>query len=236
MNNPFLLQISMASDTLQAAVGTADAPIEKMLSLWELSKAGGIIMIPIAILSVIAIYIFIERLLTIKKAAGEDLNFMNNIRDFIHDGKIDAALSLCKSKDSPVARMIEKGVKRIGKPLRDIAAAIENIGQLEIDGLEKNVSTLKTIAGAAPMLGFLGTVIGMIQAFHQMYISGNSVEISQLAGGIMQAMVTTVAGLIVGIAAYVAYNYLVARVSRIVFKMQSRTIEFLDLLEEPVKN
>ena len=236
MNNPFLLQISMASDTLQAAVGTADAPIEKMLSLWELSKAGGIIMIPIAILSVIAIYIFIERLLTIKKAAGEDLNFMNNIRDFIHDGKIDAALSLCKSKDSPIARMIEKGVKRIGKPLRDIAAAIENIGQLEIDGLEKNVSTLKTIAGAAPMLGFLGTVIGMIQAFHQMYISGNSVEISQLAGGIMQAMVTTVAGLIVGIAAYVAYNYLVARVSRIVFKMQSRTIEFLDLLEEPVKN
>ena len=236
MNIPFLLQISMTSDTLQASVGTADAPIEKTLSLWELSKAGGIIMIPIAILSVIAIYIFIERLLTIKKAAGEDLNFMNNIRDFIHDGKIDAALSLCKSKDSPVARMIEKGVKRIGKPFRDIAAAIENIGQLEIDGLEKNVSTLKTIAGAAPMLGFLGTVIGMIQAFHQMYISGNSVEISQLAGGIMQAMVTTVAGLIVGIAAYVAYNYLVARVSRIVFKMQSRTIEFLDLLEEPVKN
>ncbi len=236
MNIPFLLQISMASDTLQAAVGTADAPIEKMLSLWELSKAGGIIMIPIAILSVIAIYIFIERFLTIKKAAVEDLNFMNNIRDFIHDGKIDAALSLCKSKDSPIARMIEKGVKRIGKPLRDIAAAIENVGQLEIDGLEKNVSTLKTIAGAAPMLGFLGTVIGMIQAFHQMYISGNSVEISQLAGGIMQAMVTTVAGLIVGIAAYVAYNYLVARVSRIVFKMQSRTIEFLDLLEEPVKN
>ncbi|MGR3221192.1 MAG: MotA/TolQ/ExbB proton channel family protein [Candidatus Anammoxibacter sp.] len=236
MNNPILLQISLAQDTLQAAAGTADNPIEKMLSLWELSKTGGIVMIVIAILSVIALYIFIERFLTIKKAAREDLNFMNNIRDFIHDGKIDAALSLCKSKDSPIARMIEKGVTRIGKPLRDIGTAIETVGKLELYKLESNLAALATIAGAAPMLGFLGTVIGMIKAFHAMYISGNNIEISQLAGGIMQAMVTTVAGLIVGIIAYVGYNMLVARVENVVYKMEARTTEFLDLLEEPVKH
>ena len=236
MNNPFLLQISIAQDTLQAAAGTADAPIEKMLSLWELSKTGGIVMVVIAILSVVAFYIFIERFLTIKKAAKEDLNFMNNIRDFIHDGKIDAALSLCKSKDSPIARMIEKGVTRIGKPLRDIGTAIETVGKLELYKLESNLASLATIAGAAPMLGFLGTVIGMIKAFHAMYISGNNIEISQLAGGIMQAMVTTVAGLIVGIIAYVGYNMLVARVENVVYKMEARTTEFLDLLEEPVKH
>ena len=236
MNNPILLQISLAQDTLQAAVGTVDNPIEKMLSLWELSKTGGIVMIVIAILSVIALYIFIERFLTIKKAAREDLNFMNNIRDFIHDGKIDAALSLCKSKDSPIARMIEKGVTRIGKPLRDIGTAIETVGKLELYKLESNLAALATIAGAAPMLGFLGTVIGMIKAFHAMYISGNNIEISQLAGGIMQAMVTTVAGLIVGIIAYVGYNMLVARVENVVYKMEARTTEFLDLLEEPVKH
>ena len=236
MNNPILLQISLAQDTLQAAAGTVDNPIEKMLSLWELSKTGGIVMIVIAILSVIALYIFIERFLTIKKAAREDLNFMNNIRDFIHDGKIDAALSLCKSKDSPIARMIEKGVTRIGKPLRDIGTAIETVGKLELYKLESNLAALATIAGAAPMLGFLGTVIGMIKAFHAMYISGNNIEISQLAGGIMQAMVTTVAGLIVGIIAYVGYNMLVARVENVVYKMEARTTEFLDLLEEPVKH
>ena len=235
MNNPILLQISLAQDTLQAAAGTADNPIEKMLSLWELSKTGGIVMIVIAILSVIALYIFIERFLTIKKAAREDLNFMNNIRDFIHDGKIDAALSLCKGKDSPIARMIEKGVTRIGKPLRDIGTAIETVGKLELYKLESNLAALATIAGAAPMLGFLGTVIGMIKAFHAMYISGNNIEISQLADGIMQAMVTTVAGLIVGIIAYVGYNMLVARVENVVYKMEARTTEFLDLLEEPVK-
>ena len=236
MNNPILLQISLAQDTLQAAAGTADNPIEKMLSLWELSKTGGIVMIVIAILSVIALYIFIERFLTIKKAAREDLNFMNNIRDFIHDGKIDAALSLCKGKDSPIARMIEKGVTRIGKPLRDIGTAIETVGKLELYKLESNLAALATIAGAAPMLGFLGTVIGMIKAFHAMYISGNNIEISQLAGGIMQAMVTTVAGLIVGIIAYVGYNMLVARVENVVYKIEARTTEFLDLLEEPVKH
>ena len=236
MNNPLLLQISIAQDTLQAASGTADVPIEKMISLWELSKTGGIVMIVIAILSVIALYIFIERFLTIKKASREDLNFMNNIRDFIHDAKIDAALSLCKSKDSPIARMIEKGVTRIGKPLRDIGTAIETIGKLEIYKLENNLASLATIAGAAPMLGFLGTVIGMIKAFHAMYISGNNIEISQLAGGIMQAMVTTVAGLIVGIIAYVGYNMLIARVEKVVYKMEARTTEFLDLLEEPVKH
>ncbi|MFH1319078.1 MAG: MotA/TolQ/ExbB proton channel family protein [Bacteroidota bacterium] len=233
MNHSLLLQITVAQDTLQSAQEITDAPGEKMLSLWELTQEGGIIMIILAILSIIAVYIFVERFLAIRKAAKEDVNFMNNIRDFIHNGKIDAAKALCKSYDNPIARMIEKGIIRIGKPLRDIGTAIENIGQLEIDQLEKNINTLKTIAGAAPMLGFLGTVIGMIKAFHQMYISGNSIEISQLSGGIMQAMVTTVAGLIVGIVAFIGYNLLVARVTRIVFKMQTRTMEFMDLLEEP---
>lgn len=235
MNHSLLLQITVAQDTLQSVQEITDVPGEKMLSLWELAQQGGLIMIILAILSIITVYIFVERFLAIRKAAKEDVNFMNNIRDFIHNGKVDAAKALCKSYDNPVARMIEKGIIRIGKPLRDIGTAIENIGQLEIDQLEKNINTLKTIAGAAPMLGFLGTVIGMIKAFHQMYISGNSIEISQLSGGIMQAMVTTVAGLIVGIVAFIGYNMLVARVSRIVFNLQTRTMEFMDLLEEPVK-
>jgi len=236
MNNPFLLQITLAQDTLQSSGETAIIPHEEMLPIWDLIQTGGIVMVIIAILSIIAIYIFIERFFAIKKASKEDANFMNNIRDFIHDSKIDAAKSLCNSNDSPIARMIKRGISSIGKPLRDIATAIENIGQLEIDKLETNVAALKTIAGAAPMLGFLGTVIGMIKTFHQMNISGNSVEISQLSGGIMQALVTTVAGLIVGIVAFIGFNLLISRITRIVFIMQSRTLEFLDLLEEPVKN
>lgn len=231
MNNPFLLQISMEGGT-EAVEEVTD---EKMLSLWQLTQDGGVVMAIIFILSVIAIYIFVERFLAILKASKEDENFMNNIKDFIHDSKIEAALSLCKSNESPIARMIEKGIIRIGKPLRDIGTAIETVGKLEIYKLESNLATLATIAGAAPMLGFLGTVIGMIKAFHQMYISGNSVEISQLSGGIMQAMVTTVAGLIVGIVAYIGYNMLVARVENVIYKMEASTTEFLDLLEEPVK-
>ena len=193
-------------------------------------------MIPIAILSVIAVYIFIERYLAIKKASKEDENFMNKIRDFIYESKLDAAKALCSSNQSPIARMIEKGISRIGKPLRDIGTAIETVGKLEVYKLESNLATLATIAGAAPMLGFLGTVTGMILTFHEMYISGNNVEISQLSGGIMQAMVTTVAGLIVGIVAYIGYNMLVARVEKVINKMEARTVEFLDLLDEPVKN
>ena len=234
MKIPFLLQITVPEGS-PVVEEVTEVPGEEMLSLWELTQSGGVVMAVLFVLSVITVYIFVERYFAIRKASKEDLNFMNHIKDFIHDSKIESALDLCAKNDSPIARMIEKGVARIGKPLRDIGVAIETVGKLEIYKLESNLATLATIAGAAPMLGFLGTVIGMIKAFHEMYISGNSVEISQLSGGIMQAMVTTVAGLIVGIVAYIGYNMLVARVEKMVHKMEARSTEFLDLLEEPAK-
>lgn len=230
-----LLQIT--SDVVTTAEGTEEVvPTEETLSVIELLASGGwYIMIPLAILSVIAIYIFIERFLAIQKASKEDPKFMDQIKDFIHDGKIEAANHLCKQTDSTFARMIEKGVKRIGKPLGDISAAVENVGKLEVFKLEESLSTLATIAGAAPMIGFLGTVIGMIMVFHEMRISDSGIEIEQLSGGIMQAMVTTVAGLVIGIIAYIAYNVLVAKVEKVVYKMEATTIEFMDLLQEPAE-
>lgn len=231
-----LLQIT--SDVQTTAEGTEEVvPTEETLSVIELLSSGGwYIMIPLAILSVIAIYIFVERFFAIQRASKEDPKFMDQIRDFIHDGKIDAAKHLCKQTDTTFARMIEKGVKRIGKPLGDISAAVENVGKLEVYKLEESLSTLATIAGAAPMIGFLGTVIGMIVVFHEMRISDSGIEIEQLSGGIMQAMVTTVAGLVIGIIAYIAYNVLVARVEKVVYKMEATTIEFMDLLQEPAES
>nr|NQU94201.1 MotA/TolQ/ExbB proton channel family protein [Bacteroidota bacterium] len=170
---------------------------EISMSIWELTMKGGWIMLILAVFSVIAIYIFIERFFTISSASKEDNNFMNHIRDFIHEGKIDAALAMCRKTANPIARMIEKGLLRIGKPLSDINAAIENVGKLEVSRLEKNIATLATIAGAGPMLGFLGTVIGMIRAFYDMSMAGNNIDIALLSTGIYQAMITTVAGLIV---------------------------------------
>ncbi|MFO8129219.1 MAG: MotA/TolQ/ExbB proton channel family protein [Bacteroidales bacterium] len=187
----------------------------------------------LVLLSLIAIYVFIERYLTISRASREDKNFMNNIRDFIHNGRVDSALALCKNNDTPISRMIEKGLTRIGRPLNDVTAAIENVGKLEISRLEKNVAGLATIAGAAPMLGFLGTVIGMIIAFYDMSMAGNNIDVALLSTGIYQAMVTTVGGLIVGILAYVCYNILVARIEKVVYKLEARSTEFMDLLNEP---
>lgn len=234
MFKPFLLQVSLAGDTL-ATTQDPVVPREETLSIWQLYVEGGLyIMIPLTILLAIAIYITIERYLSIRKASRPETNFINTIKDYIHDGKIDAAKALCRNTDSPTARMIEKGVVRLGKPLGDISAAIENVGKLEIQKLEKTLATLATIAGAAPMIGFLGTVIGMILTFHQMKISGNGVEIGELSGGIMIAMVTTVAGLIVGIVAFVSYNLLVAKVERVVYKLEAASIEFMDILQEPV--
>lgn len=209
-------------------------PTEDKISILELIANGGwYIMIPLGVLSVIAVYIFIERIFAIQKAAKEDPQFMNQIRDFIHDGKIDSANHLCKQTNTTFARMIQKGIKRIGRPLSDISAAIDNVAKLEVYKLEDSLSTLATIAGAAPMIGFLGTVIGMIVVFHEMRINANGIEIEQLSGGIMQAMVTTVAGLVIGIIAYVAYNVLVSRVQKVIYKMENTTIEFMDLLQEP---
>ncbi len=224
-----LLQVNVAGTDTSSVV-----PHEETLSILELIAGGGwYIMVPLGILSVIAVYIIIERYLTIQRASKLDPNFMNQIKDFIYDGKIDAAKSLCQQTDSPVARMILKGVSRIGKPLQDINTAVENTGKLEINQLESNLPTLATIAGAAPMIGFLGTVIGMINTFHEMYTSGNSVELDQLSGGIMQAMVTTAAGLVIGIVAYVGYNLLVAKIDKVVNQMEAVTIEFMDVLQEP---
>ena len=215
--------------------GTGEVEVvEKTLPILELIVGGGwYIMIPLGILSVIAIYIFIERFMAIAKVDKEDPNFMNQIRDHIHEGKIEAARALCQRSPGPFARMIEKGVMRIGKPLGDISTAVENVGKLEIYKLERSLSTLATIAGAAPMIGFLGTVIGMIVTFHEMKIRGAGVEIADLSGGIMQAMVTTVAGLVIGIIAYIAYNVLVAKVEKVIYKMEATTIEFIDFLQEP---
>ncbi|PLX11463.1 MAG: biopolymer transporter ExbB [Marinilabiliales bacterium] len=226
-----LLQISL-SDTTNTNIAEAG---ELKLSYWELALKGGWIMIPIVILSIVAVYIFIERYFAIKKASQTDINFMNKIKDYIHDDKIDSALTLCQSTDSPVARMIEKGLQRIGRPLNDINAAIENVGNLEISQLEKNLPALATVSGAAPMIGFLGTVMGMIRAFYDMSNAGNNIDVSLLSNGIYTAMVTTVAGLMVGIVGYLAYNILVARVEKVVFQLEANTSEFMDLLNEPVE-
>jgi len=208
---------------------------ELKLSFWEMSLKGGWIMIPIVLLSFVAIYIFFERFFAIKKASETDINFMNRIKDYIHEDKLESALALCQSKNSPVSRMIEKGLQRIGRPLNDINAAIETVGNLEVSKLETNLPTLATVAGAAPMLGFLGTVMGMIKSFYTMSMEGNNIVVSKLADGIYTAMVTTVAGLIVGILAYLAYNILVAKVEKVVFQLEANTSEFMDILNEPVE-
>lgn len=193
---------------------------------------GWVIYIVLFVLAVAAVYIFVSRYSAIKKAGRIDTNFMNNIRANVQAGNIQGAKALCQSSDSPVARMVEKGIQRIGKPLRDIDAAIENVGNLEIFRMEKNLSTLASIAGAAPMIGFFGTVTGMILAFYEMSTQQN-VTPSVLAGGIYQALITTAIGLAIGITAFVGYNLLVANVEKVVFKMERTTVEFMDLLQEP---
>jgi biopolymer transport protein ExbB len=225
------LQINV-TDSISTEVAEAG---ELKLSYWEMALKGGWIMIPIVILSIVAVYIFIERYFAIKKASQTDINFMNRIKDYIHDDKIDSALALCQSTQSPVARMIEKGLQRIGRPLNDINAAIENVGNLEISKLEKNLPALATVSGAAPMIGFLGTVMGMIRAFYDMSNAGNNIDVGLLSNGIYTAMVTTVAGLMVGIIGYLAYNILVAKVEKVVFQLEANTSEFMDLLNEPVE-
>jgi biopolymer transport protein ExbB len=223
-----LLLFQEASAELEREVGTQ--------SFFDIITKGGIlgilIVLVLFILSIMALYIFVERYLTIKRAGRVDESFINNIRANVSSGNIQGAKALCASTDSPVARMVEKGLQRIGKPLRDIDAAIENVGNLEIFKLEKNLSTLASIAGAAPMIGFFGTVTGMILAFYKMATEQN-VTPDVLAGGIYQALITTAFGLFIGILAFVGYNVLVANVEKVVFKMERTTVEFMDLLQEP---
>lgn len=207
------------------------APVQEKISLIDMAIKGGWLMIVLALLSIIGLYIFGERWWAIRKAGKINKTFMKDINDYILDGKIQSALGLCKKTSSPVARMVEKGIERIGKPLADIQAAVENVGNIEVAKLEKGLPFLATIAGGAPMIGFLGTVMGMIQAFFNMSQAGNNIDISLLSDGIYTAMITTVGGLIVGILAYFGYNYLTGRVSDVVFKMENITIDFLDTLQ-----
>ena len=210
---------------------------EKTLSIIELIKSGGlggqIIIGLLFVLFVVAVYIYFERLLAIKAASKIDDNFMNQIKDHIMNGKIDAANLLCANEKTPVAALIQKGISRIGKPLEDIHTAIENAGRLEIYKLEKNVSVLATISGAAPMIGFLGTVIGMIISIFEIANSGGNIDIKTLADGLYTAMTTTVAGLVVGIVGYMAYNHLVVKTDKIIYKMEANSLDFMDLLNEP---
>ncbi|MCS6975139.1 MAG: MotA/TolQ/ExbB proton channel family protein [Cyclobacteriaceae bacterium] len=221
-----LLQIVNEAASLQAAA-------DQQMSLWELFRAGGWMMYPIVLMSFVAIYIFIERLLTLNKANQSPEAFMSKVKELVLKGDVNGAKLLCAQNDSPIARMIEKGISRIGSPLKNIEASIENVGRIEVFRLEKNLSTLATIAGAAPMMGFLGTVIGMVQAFIAIAQQEGSVSPKLLSSGIYTAMLTTVAGLIVGIIAYLAYNFLVTRVQKIIHRMEYSSIEFIDLLQEP---
>jgi biopolymer transport protein ExbB len=233
LNLIFIQGVQGAIETSNIAVKTTKAAVE--LNFFDLAIKGGWIMIPIFLLGVVAVYIFGERFYTIRKASIIDHGFMEQIKMLIHKGKVDEALVICRSNNTPIARMIEKGISRIGRPLNDVNTAIENVGNLEISKLEKGFPALASVSGGAPMLGFLGTVIGMVQAFYNMSSAGSNVDVTILSGGIYLAMVTTVGGLIVGITAYFCYNILVAKVESVVFQMEATTSEFMDLLHEPAK-
>ena len=217
----------------EAAAQVAPVQQEMSYSLIEMACKGGWLMLVLLLLSVIALYIFGKKWWMLRQAAKTDKNFMNDIRDYIHEGKIKSAITLCQKYDTPVARLVEKGIERIGRPLEDIQTAVENTANVEVARLEKGLSFLATTSGGAPMIGFLGTVVGMIQAFFNMSQAGNNIDITLLSSGIYTAMVTTVGGLIVGILAYFGYNYLTSRINSLVFKMESATIEFMDVLHEP---
>lgn len=218
---------------LAAAAEVMPVQQEMTFSLFEMATKGGWLMLVLLLLSFIALYIFGSKWWMIYNAGKIDKNFMNDIHELIHEGKMKTAIDLCRQYDSPIARLVEKGIERIGRPLSDIQTAVENMGNVEVARLEKGLPMLATIAGGAPMIGFLGTVAGMIKAFFNMSQAGNNIDITLLSGGIYEAMVTTVGGLIVGIIAYFGYNWLTSRISNLVFKMESTTIDFMDMLHEP---
>ena len=233
-----LFQIQNIDSTMIVAAqnsAAAEDTVQESINLLTMAEYGGWIMIVLSLMLAFAVYLFIERLVILAKATKEDKSFMDRIRDFIKEGKIDSAIKLCQKENTPSARMIEKGVTRVGRPMQDVQVAIENVGNLEVGKLEKGLVLIATIAAGAPMLGFLGTVLGMIQTFFNMAQNASGViEISSLSEGMYQAMVTTVGGLIVGILAMFAYNFLVSRIDRVVRMLESRTMEFMDLLNEPV--
>lgn len=228
------------TDTVTAVAGTLAqpvaqaAPAAESLSFWELCVKGGFIMIPLALLLIVSIYVFIERWLAIRRADKDDNTFMIRIKDYILDGDPESAQTLCDRTNTPYSRLIAKGISRLGRPMNDVLVTIENTGNIEVANLGKRLPWLATTAAGAPMLGFLGTVWGMVQAFYNLAKAGTSANIDVLAGGIYQALVTTVAGLVVGIVALFAYNYLVARINGVMNSLESKTMEFMDLLNEPV--
>jgi biopolymer transport protein ExbB len=232
------LQLPSPADTAQAVLQTmqqttaADTTTVTM-NAFDLALKGGWLMIVLLILLLMSIYVLIERTLVINKAAKEDNSFMNRIKDYIHDGKIDAAVNLCRNTDTPTSRMVEKGISRLGRPTADVMSAIENQGNIEISQLEKGLPALATAASGAPMVGFLGTVTGMVKAFMDMASAGANVDVNILSTGIYEALVTTVGGLIVGIIALFAYNYLATRIKGIVNRLEMRIMEFMDILNEP---
>ncbi len=213
---------------------TSTAPAQE-LSVWDLCVKGGFLMIPIVLLSIVCVYIFIERAIVINRAARHDDTFMRRIKDYIHEGEIESAQNLCRNNGSPYARLISKGISRIGRPMNDVLVAIENTGNIEISTLGKGLPWLATTAAGAPMLGFLGTVTGMVQAFYGIASAGNTAGIAAFSEGIYTALVTTVAGLIVGVIAMFAYNYLVARINSVMNLLEAKTMEFMDLLNEPAE-
>ena len=243
MNVLLLLQQATGNQTAGTAAGqppvltdavTTTIPIEAQMKILDLAQKGGWIMIVLLVLSIVALFIFIQRFLIVRRANKNDEGFMNRIKDYIHDGKITSAINLCRNTNNPSARMIEKGISRLGRPMNDVLVAIENVGNIEVAKLEKGFSIIATIAAGAPMLGFLGTVTGMVRAFFDMANAGTNVDISLLSSGIYEALVTTVGGLIVGIIALFCYNYLVSQVDNVVNNLESKTMEFMDLLNEPV--
>lgn len=232
--------IQSATDTITQLTDTANAlnpgvtPATPELHFIDLLLKGGWVMLPLAFLAFLGLVIFVERYLTIRKASKTESNLMLQIKQYIHDGRLDNAIALCKNNNSPLARMLEKGLKRIGRPIKDIEAAIENNGKLEVSKLEKNIGVLGIIAGIAPMLGFVGTIIGVITIFHDVSIKG-AIEIGTISGGLYTKMITSATGLIIGIIAYVLYHILNMMVERIILRMETDAIEFIDLLEEPGK-
>ena len=230
----FLLQMTPAAADSSASSGVEQK--EETLLIIDLVIDSWPIMVPLFVLSIVAIYIWVERFSAIQKASKINPSFMGNIKKAVSEGQFDEAKKICQTEDSPTSRMISKGVSRLGRPLEDISTAIENVGKLEVSTMEKNLSILATIAGAAPMIGFLGTVLGMMDTFHQMASGGNGgIQIEDLSSGIMYAMATTVAGLIVGIIAYLGYNLLVSKVDKVVHNMEDKALEFMDLLHQPAE-
>jgi len=238
MFKSILLNISAVSSAVAVGndtnVAVENAITTEKIPIMDLALQGGWVMLVLLALLILAVYISVERYLALSNALKDDSSqFMNNIRNYIHKGDIEGARALSKSTDSPIARMIDKGLSRLGRPLNDIQTAIENVGKLEVANLEKRISLVATVSSLGPMLGFLGTVTGMVTAFFDMANAGNNIDIQVLSSGIYEAMVTTVGGLIVGIIGYFLYNVLVTRINKVVFLLEARAMEFMDLLHEP---